>query len=314
MAPGARAPPGLNGLSMPGVRQGVSPSCVALPSGPWPLVIDFLAQRLSVLPKATWQERMAQGQVVDALGLPVPPEAPYRPNTKLYYWRSQPNEQAIPLQAKVLLQDELLVVADKPPFLPVIPSGRYVQETLLVRLRRELGIDALSPVHRIDMDTAGLVMFCVQPCRRDAYQALFRARQVEKCYEAIAPWHEGLVLPITRLSRLSESAHFMVMQEVDGEPNAQTLIELAEARAEAGLGRYRLKPLTGQRHQLRVHMNALGLPIVNDRIYPKLLPELPLEAPRDFSAPLQLLAQSLAFVDPVTHQPRRFVSERSLNW
>lgn len=296
------------------VRDGVSPSCVALPSGPWALVIDFMAHRLPVLSRTEWLQRMADGQVVDAQGHAVSPEAPYRPQTKLYYWRSLPHEPAIPLQARVLFQDDLIVVADKPPFLPVIPSGRYVQETLLVRLRRQLNIDTLSPAHRIDMDTSGLVLFCVQPRWRDAYQAMFRDRVVNKCYEAIAPWHAGLTMPVTRLSRLEESAHFMVMHEVDGPPNAETGIELIEGRGELGLGRYRLHPVTGQKHQLRAHMNALGIPIVNDRIYPKLVPELPVEAPRDFSAPLKLLAQSLAFVDPVSGHQRQFTSKQTLNW
>ncbi len=295
------------------VRDGVSPSCVALPSsGPWTLVVDFLTQRLPVLSRVEWQQRMVEGQVVDSRGVAVAPDSPFRPNSKLYYWRSLPLEQPIPWHARVLFQDDLIVVADKPPFLPVIPSGRYVQETLLVRLRRQLGIDTLSPAHRIDMDTAGLVLFCVQPRWRDAYQAMFRERVVDKCYEAIAPWRADLTLPVTRASRLEESAHFMVMHEVQGEPNAQTGIELIETQGD--LGRYRLHPITGQKHQLRVHMNALGIPIVNDRIYPSLVPELPLDAPRDFSAPLKLLAQSLAFVDPVSGQPRQFTSEQTLDW
>jgi tRNA pseudouridine32 synthase/23S rRNA pseudouridine746 synthase len=294
------------------VREGVSPSCVALPSGPWGLALDFLAQRLPVLSREQWQLRMAQGKVLDAQGQVVPSDAPYRAQTKLYYWRHVPDEQPIPQREAVLFQDELLLVADKPPFLPVIPSGRYVQETLLVRLRRQTGIDTLTPVHRIDMDTTGLVLFCIQPRWRDAYQALFRTRQVGKVYEAMAPWHEGLALPMVRRSRLQESAHFMVMEEVAGEPNAETAIELIEAQG--GVGHYRLKPVTGQKHQLRAHMNALGTPIVNDRIYPHLVPELAPHVPRDFSAPLKLLAQSLAFTDPVSGQAREFASAQHLNW
>lgn len=294
------------------VRLGVSPSCVALPSGPWVLALDYLAHRLPMLTRQQWQQRMANGEVLDARGRTMPPQAPYQAHTKLYYWRHVPFEPAIPFQAQVLFQDELLVVADKPPFLPVMPSGRYVQETLLVRLRRQLGIDTLTPVHRIDMDTRGLVLFCTQPRWRDAYQALFRSRQVSKVYEAMAPWQEGLDMPLTRLSRLQESPHFMVMEEVAGEPNAETCVELIESRD--GLGHYRLRPVTGQKHQLRVHMNALGAPILNDPIYPTLLPEPPPHEPRDYSAPLQLLARALAFVDPVSGAGREFESAQRLTW
>jgi len=296
------------------VREGVSPSCVALPSGPWGLALDFLAQRLPVLDRAQWFERMARGEVVDAQGQSVPPDARYRAQTKLFYWRHWPDEQPIPVREQVLYQDDLIVVADKPAFLPVVPSGRYVQETLLVRLRRQLGLDTLTPVHRIDMDTAGLVLFCIQPRDRDAYQRLFRCREVRKVYEAIAPWHEGLLLPTVRRTRLEDSNHFMVMHEVAGEPNAETHIELLGkwAHQDGYRGHYGLTPVTGQRHQLRVHMNAMGIPILHDRIYPKLMPEPPNGCPQDLDCPLQLLARSLTFEDPVTGQTRSFSSQLNL--
>jgi tRNA pseudouridine32 synthase / 23S rRNA pseudouridine746 synthase len=299
-------------------RDGVSPSCVALPSGPWPLVLDFLAERLPALGRAQWHERMAGGEVLDASGHAVPPDEPYRPRaqTKLYYWRHWPGEQAIPVQERVRFRDELIVVADKPAFLPVVPSGRYVQETLLVRLRRQLGIDTLTPVHRIDMDTAGLVLFCIQPRWRDAYQSLFRSRRVHKAYEAIAPWRAELALPTVRRTRLQDSSHFMVMQEVPGEPNAETHVALLNhwvTPQGEHLGHYELTPVTGQRHQLRVHMNAMGMPILHDRIYPTLLPEPPVGSLPDLSRPLQLLARSLRFDDPVNGESRAFSSQLGLS-
>lgn len=294
-------------------KDGVSPSCVALPSGPWPFVLDYLAQRIPAVARHDWAERMARGEVVDAHGQPVPPQAPYRPQSKLYYWRSLPQEHRVPFEAQVIFQDEHLVVADKPHFLPVTPKGRYLQETLLVRLKRQLGIDTLVPMHRIDRETAGLVLLTVQPHTRNAYQSLFRDKQMHKSYEAIAPWHAGLSLPCTRRSRLVESAEqFMVMHEAEGEPNAETTVELI-AQA-GGWGHYRLTPVTGQKHQLRAHMAAMGLPIKDDRIYPTLLPPEPADQPPSFEAPLQLLARSIAFTDPVTGQARRFDSQRQLVW
>ena len=200
-------------------------------------------------------------------------------------------------------------MVDKPHFLPVLPSGKYVQETVLVRLKNQLGLPELSPIHRIDRDTAGVVLFSVRQASRDAYQALFRQRQVDKTYHAIAPWNPGLPWPITRASRIEPPArgHFMQQAEVTGVPNSLTHIRPMEVHGK--LAKYELKPVTGLRHQLRVHMNAQGLPILNDGIYPVLTPE----GAADFAKPLQLLAQSIAFTDPISQQAVRFESQRHLN-
>ncbi|MCH8179682.1 MAG: pseudouridine synthase [Proteobacteria bacterium] len=292
-------------------RDGVSASTVATPSGPWATVLDFLAERIPAVAREDWAQRMARGEVLDARGQPLPPQAPFRAQTRLHYWRSLPFEHRIPFEETIVFQDEFLVVADKPHFLPVTPKGRYVQETLLVRLKRRTGIDTLVPMHRIDLETAGLVAFTVQPHTRDAYQSLLRDALVHKTYEAIAPWRDDLNWPQQRLSRLQESAHFMAMEEAEGEPNADTLIEPIEVMG--AWARYRLTPRTGQKHQLRAHLCALGLPIAGDRIYPELLPAPPADAPPDFSRPLQLLARSLRFTDPVTGQLRCFDSPRRLD-
>ncbi len=294
-------------------KDGVSPSCVALPSGPWATVLDYLLHRIPAVTRDEWATRMAQGEVVDALGQTVPPDAAFRPQSKLYYWRSLPFEHAVPFDEHVVFQDAHIVVADKPHFLPVTPKGRYLHETLLVRLKRKLGIDTLVPMHRIDRETAGLVLFTIQPHTRDAYQSLFRDKQVHKTYEAIAPWRLDLALPCTRRSRLVEStAQFMVMHEAEGEPNAETLIELIQHTDR--WGHYRLSPITGQKHQLRAHMAAMGLPLHGDRIYPTLLPQPPADQAPDFSSPLQLLARSVRFTDPMTGQARHFESQRQLDW
>lgn len=293
-------------------RDGVSPSSVALPSGPWATVLDFMAERLPAVSRDGWRQRMAIGDVVDDQGHPVPPHAPYRAQSRLHYWRALPFEHPIPFEEHIVFQDEHLVIADKPHFLPLTPKGRYVQETLLVRLKRRLGIDTLVPMHRLDRETAGLVAFTVQPASRDAYQALFRQQQVHKVYEAVAPFRADLPLPQRHCSRLVESDHFMAMTEVPGEPNSDTLIELLDTRH--GQGLYRLSPRTGKRHQLRAHLHALGIPIVNDRIYPVLQPADAPDATPNWDHPLQLLARHLAFTDPVTGQPRAFTSQRSLDW
>lgn len=294
-------------------RDGVSPSSVALPSGPWPTVLDFMAERLPAVSRTEWQARMLAGDVLDDDGQPVPPHAPYRPQTRLHYWRALPFEHRVPFQEGIVFMDEHLVIADKPHFLPITPKGRYVQETLLVRLKRRLGIDTLVPIHRLDRETAGLIAFSVQPHERNVYQALFRERAVDKVYEAVAPLRPDLALPMKHRSRLVDSAHFMAMEEVPGEPNSESLVELQDADPDRGLGLYRLSPRTGKRHQLRAHLHALGIPIVNDRIYPVLQPADPLDAP-DWQHPLQLLARHLAFDDPVTGQRRSFTSQRSLDW
>ena len=290
----------------PAPRHGVGASCVVLAAGPWAQVAQALAARFPHVALAQWQERMRAGLVQDDEGRVLAPDQPFRAGQRLYYYRALAAEAPIPFNAQILYQDAHLLVADKPHFLPVQPSGPYLQETVLVRLKRALQLEDLSPIHRIDRDTAGLVLFSTQRATRDAYQALFRQHRVRKVYEAIAPWNPALEWPQQRATRIAAGAHFMQQVEVPGEANARTTIVPLEVRA--NLARYRLEPITGQRHQLRVHMAALGLPIVDDGIYPWLQPE----DARDYQRPLQLLAQSLEFTDPLSGVQRQFQSQRSL--
>ncbi|MDB5744596.1 MAG: pseudouridine synthase [Polaromonas sp.] len=287
-------------------RHGVSPSCVGLPAGAWPTFTDFLVERFPAISRATWLQRMAAGLVVDEFGGPVTAERAYTGHMRLYYYRALDTEPRIPFEAAVLFQDAHLVVADKPHFLPVTPSGPYLQETLLVRLKNQLGLDSLIPIHRIDRETAGVVLFSVNPSERDAYQALFRAHAVVKQYQAIAPWRPELRFPLQRRTRIVGDEPFFRQREVAGEPNSDTRIDLLEIVG--GRARYLLSPVTGKKHQLRVHMNALGIPILNDRIYPPVAPT----PGDDHALPLQLLAQSIAFTDPLTGAPRRFESRLRL--
>jgi tRNA pseudouridine32 synthase / 23S rRNA pseudouridine746 synthase len=284
-------------------RDGVGPSCVGLPEGPWSTIAEFLLQRFPEVAASTWAERIARAEVLDEHGVPVTAQRPHQPHLRVFYYRSIVAEPRLPCTETILFQDDLLVVADKPHFLPVTPGGCYLQETLLVRLKRRLGIDTLAPVHRLDRATAGVVVFSVQPATRGAYAALFAQRQVSKHYEAIAPWQAALELPMTHRSRLVQDAHFMRMREAPGAPNSETRIELLEVRG--GSARYGLSPVTGRKHQLRVHCAALGIPILNDLMYPQLFAQ----GSDDFARPLRLIAQRLTFRDPVTGQPRHFASQ-----
>lgn len=288
------------------MRDGVSPSCVALPHQGEGAMLDFLLQRLPGVGEKEWLQRMAAGDVVDERGTRVTPESIFERGLRLYYYRSLPDEPLLPFEETILYQDEHLLVADKPHFMPVTPSGPYLRHTLLVRLKQRLGLANLVPLHRIDRDTAGLVLFSVQPSTRGAYHSLFRDQHITKHYEAVAPWRAELAFPREHRSRMQEGAQFFRMQEVPGVPNTLTRIELQAVQG--SWARYRLAPVTGKRHQLRVHMAALGLALRNDAFYPEL--NDPPEG--DFSRPLQLLARSLSFTDPVTGAARYFESERQL--
>lgn len=287
-------------------REGVSPSCVGLPAGDWPTITDFLVERFPAITREVWLQRMRDGLVADEFGAPVTAERPYRGHMRVYYYRALEDEPRVPFEASVLYQDEHLVVADKPHFLPVTPSGHYVQETLLVRLKNSLGLDGLAPLHRIDRETAGLVLFSVRPEERDAYQALFRRHEVAKHYEAIAAWREDIAFPLTRSSRIVQGEPFFRQQEVPGPANSETHINVLETGG--GWARYALSPVTGKKHQLRVHMHALGIAILNDRIYPPVYPT----PDDDYSRPLQLLAKSMHFKDPVTGERRTFETRLGL--
>lgn len=267
---------------------------------------DFLAERFPAIGRTVWLDRMQCGLVADEHGVAVTEARPYTAHLRLYYYRALPQEARIPFDETLLYQDEHLLVVDKPHFLPVTPSGRYLQETLLVRLKVRLGLESLTPIHRIDRETAGLVVFSCRSADRDAYQGLFRQHAIEKYYEAVAPWRADLELPTTRRSRIVQDQPFFRQREAPGPPNSESHISLLSVIG--SWARYGLCPVTGKKHQLRVHMNALGLPIMNDRIYPAVNP-VPDD---DFARPLQLLAKAIAFTDPVTGQARRFESRHEL--
>ena len=291
-------------------RNGVGPTCVFLPTGPWPTVLDFLVERMPNISREAWTRRLHSQSVLNAEGQPVPLEQPYAPHTRVYYYRHIEDEPQLPQQASIVFEDDHLLVADKPHFMPVTPAGRYVQQSLLVQLKNLTGCHDLVPLHRIDRETAGLVLLGKRPADRDAYHALFRQQHIHKTYHAVAAFRDDLTWPRTHASRLVAGEPFFRMQEVPGDANSETRISLL--RTDGSRALYQLEPVSGKRHQLRVHMMALGLPLEGDLFYPRVLRRP--DAPEDFSQALQLLAQRIAFTDPVTGGERVFESQRSLRF
>lgn len=290
------------------MRDGVSPSYLWLQDGPWTRLLPFLVENFPLVSEVDWRARLARGEVVDGQGQALHADSPYRRGSRIWYYRELEQETPIPFVHEVLHADAHLLVVDKPHFLPTIPTGRFLRETLLVRLKKETGNPDLVPIHRLDRETAGVVVFSVNPATRGRYQSLFQKRQISKEYEALAPMMARSDFPFTYRSRLDIGDKFFVMKEVPGEANAETEIAVLETRG--ALARYRLRPHTGRQHQLRVHMAALGAPILNDAFYPVALPC----KGDDMSDPLQLLARELRFSDPLDGSLRCFRSRRQLAW
>ncbi len=292
---------------------GVGPSSQWLPAGKWTTVLEFLVDHYPGVSGKTWAWRMSKGEVVDETGQQLDPESHYRAGACIFYYRELAREISIPFAESIIYQDEDLLVVDKPHFLPVVPAGRFLRETLLVRLRLQGQPDSIVPVHRLDRETAGLVLFSRNPKTRGSYTALFRERQVNKVYEALAVVPCELKkddFPLSRRSRIVSGEPFFRMKEVSGQPNAETEIELLEK--DDGLARFQLRPLTGKKHQLRVHLAVLGCPILNDRLYPDEVFVAHSTREDDFARPLKLLARSVAFTDPVTGRQRFFESRQKL--
>lgn len=284
-----------------------TPSRLQLPPGDWGSLLEGLCARFPRIDRLQWESRFARGRVQDAQGRALPPDMPYQVGLEIRYFREVADEPVIPFVESILHHDAHLLVADKPHFLPTAPAGAFVRETLLARLVERTGNADLVPLHRLDRLTAGLVLFSTRPETRDAYQRLFRERRIEKTYEALAPALPDLRFPLERHSRLQPGEPFFRMAEVAGEPNARTRIEVIDAHGP--VWRYRLAPESGRKHQLRVHMAALGAPILGDGFYPQLQER----TQGGGEPPLQLLAQALAFDDPLTGQRRRFCSALTLD-
>ena len=265
---------------------------------------------------------LATGRFVLEDGSPLSADAPYRPHTFVWFHRDLPQETPVPGEIRVVYQDERIVVVDKPPFLSSIPRGRHIRESVVVRMREQLGLGELTPMHRLDRVTSGLLLLATERRWRGAYQSMFMRGEVQKRYRAIAPLREDLDLPVTVRNHLAKQrGTFQAEVVLDREPNAESLVELeAELPADAlvpsypapdpaaRFASYRLTPRTGKTHQLRMHLWQLGIPIVGDPLYP-VVHDVALD---DFRVPLQLLASELAFVDPGSGEECHFVSAREM--
>jgi len=243
------------------------------------------------------------GEVVDQHGVVLDPATVLPAGASVYLYRDLRDEVPVPFDIPVLYQDEDIVVVDKPHFLATMPRGRHVAQTALVRMRRELGLPELSPAHRLDRLTAGVLLFTARRELRGAYQTMFARGAVHKTYVARAAANPHVTLPRVVQSRIIKRRGHLQAVEEPGEPNAETLVESMSPD-----GLYRLTPRTGRTHQLRVHMASLGMPIYGDPLYPNVI-SVPDD---DFSQPLRLLAQRIEFQDPVSGALRRFVSSRRL--
>ncbi|PCI25296.1 MAG: pseudouridine synthase [SAR324 cluster bacterium] len=286
------------------------PSMVYLPdmAAPYPSILDFLEQRFPQVSRATWESRIVQGKVNYLDGDRVTLASPYLPQQKLCYYREVAREQPIPFEEEILFQNEHLLVVCKPHFVPVTPSGPYVNECLLYRLRRKTGIQDLVAIHRLDRETAGIILFSCNKETRALYCQLFRENKVKKVYEALGrlPAEEERKEWLIE-NRIVRGEPWFLSKIVEGQHNSFTKIFLLEKQGTEA--RFRLEPKTGKKHQLRLHLTCIGSGITNDRVYPLLQPQKETE---DFLAPLQLLAKEIYFEDPVTRQPMKFVSSRQL--
>lgn len=282
-------------------RDGVRASRVNVGNIAAPSALEFLCARFAHVPRSAWAARLADGLILDQHGLAVAAAQPLPPRTWLYYYRAVDDERPLAGEPHVLHQDARLWVIDKPSGWPVMPAGRYLRGTVVSFLRAQGAPAELCALHRLDRETAGLLLCSVDAASRAAYQNLFATRAIDKRYQALAPALPKLSLPHLRASRIVRGEPFYLSREVSGEPNAWTHIERIDEHGP--LWRYALRPVSGKKHQLRVHMAALGAAIVGDRAYGGAM------APT-----LQLLAHSLAFSDPIDGQRREFETTLALAW
>lgn len=286
-------------ITLPAVNQG------------WPTVFAFLCSHFSRIDAQVWQRRIVDGKVHWFSGEAITLDTPFSPSKRLCYYREVVSEPVVPFAHHILYQDEHILLADKPHFLPVTPGGDYVNECLLARLKRDTGFDDIAPVHRLDRETAGVVLFSVNPQSRASYYQLFSEAKVQKQYQAVArltPEAQDGTLPLhwRIANRIEKSQPRFINAIVPGEVNSVSDISLIARSAELGL--FELSPHSGKTHQLRLHMLSLGMPILHDKYYPQLLPKQPIQPDQ----PLQLLAKSLCFTDPVTQQKHNFDSRQQL--
>jgi tRNA pseudouridine32 synthase/23S rRNA pseudouridine746 synthase len=286
-------------LSLPQINPGIT------------TVLEYLVLKFPAITSDVWQQRMVDGKVHWHDGSLISASCAFSPQQRVYYYREVESEPVIPFTEKIIFQDELILVAYKPHFLPVTPGGGYVEECLQGRLRNRTGNQQLQAVHRIDKATAGLVLFSVKPDSRHHYHNLFEAHKVSKTYQAVACTNTNFPLINQQWeikNRLEKTGTRFLMHIVEGMANSHSRIRCLQCSADKAL--FELNPITGKTHQLRLHMQSLGWPILHDTYYPQLLQPV---KPDDYSKPLHLLAQKLEFTDPMTLQKRSFSSNTELS-
>jgi tRNA pseudouridine32 synthase/23S rRNA pseudouridine746 synthase len=284
-------------------------STVSMPDRekPYPTILAFLVRRFPQINESIWLRRIASGKVLSEDGTPVSLATPYTPNQRLFYFREVAEERVIPFQERILYKSEDLLVVCKPHFLPVTPGGPYVTETLINRLQKSTENLLLSPINRIDRGTAGLVLISTNKKTRGLYQQLFMDGKVQKTYQAVVDFPTGTSETEWLIeNRITQGEPWFRMQSQHGIVNARSKIHLVKAKGSQAL--MRLHPMTGKKHQLRIHLCDLGLPIINDRYYPTLRTK----ADDDYDNPLQLLSKSIEFCDPISGDNMFFESDRNL--
>ncbi|MDB2386852.1 pseudouridine synthase [Shewanella sp.] len=272
-----------------------------------PTVLSFLVSHFSAIAEETWIERIKSGKVHWRNGDIIQLDTAFVARARVYYYREVEQESVIPFDEKTLLTTPQFIIAYKPAFLAVNPSGNFVNECLVNRLRMKTKNEQIVACHRLDRATAGVMLLSVNPETRHDYHQLFKTGHITKTYQAIArlcePLREQmaanrLTLPLhwTVKNRLVKAEPSFMMKISHGEANSHSEITLVQTKGDLGL--FQLQPITGRTHQLRLHMLSLGMPIMNDKLYPLLQDK----AADDFNQPLMLLAKTLRFVDPITEK------------
>ncbi len=261
-------------------------------------MVDFLVQRFPNISRGEWLDRIARGLVLTANRKPISVDQRFQPQLELLYYRDVHQEPKIPLDLNIVFESDHCLVVNKPSFLPVNPGGQFIEETVVGRLVASGYSADLTAVHQLDRLTEGLVLLCKAPRHRDHYHRLFRDGAIEKRYEALSlrPPNGSKDAVIHHRSQLVRGEPSFRWREREGDSNSYSRIRFLEALDD--VYRFELEPVTGKTHQLRVHMAAIGNPILNDPFYP----HLKAKAPDQLDAPLKLKARFLSFEDPVDGQ------------
>jgi tRNA pseudouridine32 synthase / 23S rRNA pseudouridine746 synthase len=289
----------------------LNPSRLYLPKldNPPPTMLDYLYIRFPHLERSALKTRVIEGKIFLEDRTAISTDTPYKSGITLFYYREAIEEPQIPFSERVIFQNQHILIADKPHFIPVTPSGPYVNQCLLSRLQKATGLDQLSPIHRLDMGTAGIVLFSLKRETRHLYHRLFAEGRVKREYSAVASIPHNMDRKEWVVeNRIVRGEPWFRMQIAEGEINAITRIILLECRGDKGL--FELLPATGKKHQLRIHLNSLGFPVINDPFYPEVRNDLI----EDYSKPLQLVAGRLSFQDPISGESMKFESEYRLEW